>query len=115
MSMSSALERRLRLLYNNVNLRFGVVKGGVGMAVMDAGKVTITLPLGYDDDYTLRVLIHELTHHAMPGELAAWGAFEEDILNRVVEPRMMFWITERAKTHAWWVKRLNQAKEESDV
>ena len=111
MSMSSALERRLRLLYNNVNLRFGVVKGGVGMAVMDAGKVTITLPLGYDDDYTRRVLIHALTHHAMPGELAAWGDYEEDILNRVVEPRMMQHITERARIHAWWLRRLKQARE----
>jgi len=109
----SKLERRLRLLFDNCEVRFGPVKGGVGQTTMDAGKVVVTLPTGYDDDYTLRVLIHELTHHAMPGELAAWGAFEEDILNRVVEPRMMFWITERARTHQWWVKRLNQAKEEA--
>lgn len=107
----SKLESRLRLLFAASRVKFGPLKGCLGHTTMDAGNVVITLAPGYDDDYTLRTLLHELTHKAMPGELAAWGSFEEDIITRVVEPRLMFWLNEHPRRHAWWIKQLAAARE----
>jgi hypothetical protein len=107
----SVLERRLRLLFAACKVKFAKRKTSFADVLMDAGTVVITLPPGYDDDYTLRTLLHELTHKAMPGELAAWGAFEEDIIMRVIEPRLMHWLNEHPKRHSWWLKQLSRARE----
>lgn len=74
-------------------------------------RFTITLPPEQDDDYTLRTLFHELCHVSLPGELSAFGVFEEDILIRVLEPRLMDHVTNRPRKHQWWMKRLREAKE----
>lgn len=108
----SKLESRLRLLLAACKVRIAPLKGGtLGHTTMDNGGVVITLAPGYDDDYTLRTLLHELTHKAMPGELASFGSFEEDIIMRVLEPRLMFWLNEHPKRHAWWMRQLKAIRE----
>lgn len=108
----SKLESRLRLLLAACKVRIAPLKGGtLGHTTMDGGNVAITIAPGFDDDYTLRVLIHELTHKAMPGELAAFGSFEEDILARVIEPRLMFWLVEHPRRHAWWMRQVKAIRE----
>lgn len=105
------LEARLRLLFEASTVRFRKLKRAYAQITMDAGTSTITLPLGYDDDFTLRLLLHELSHKAMVAELAALGDFEEDFINRVIEPRMMLWLSHRKKSLAWWLRRLKQARD----
>ena len=75
------------------------------------GTATIRLPPELDDDYTLRTLLHELMHISIHAELGAFGAFEEDIMIRVLEPRMMGWLTEHPRHQAWWLKKLRVARE----
>jgi hypothetical protein len=83
----------------------------------DMGGFKITLPTEhhqgktYDDEYLLQTLFHELTHVSMPGELWAWGDFTEDILTRVVEPRLMAHLANEPKVQAWWLKALKKLKE----
>lgn len=111
---TATLERRLRLLFDSSTVRFAKLKDPTIASVdMDYGKVVITLPPGYDDDYTLRLLFHELVHMAMPGELSAMGEWEEDILRRVAEPKLMELMLKRPRRHEWWLKRLRTIREAS--
>ena len=104
---TATVERRLRLLFANSVVRYGKLKRPTFACVtMENGKHTITLPRGQDDDYLLRTLFHELMHTAMPGELAAFGSWEERILERVAEPLLMEYVTSHPRVHAWWLKRL---------
>ena len=108
----SRLEKRLRYAFECSSIvwrkphaeRFAEV-------VADAGGKVISLPPGYDDDYTLRTLLHELCHVAIPGELGAFGVFEEDILMRVLEPRLMAHLVECPRKHAWWLRKLREARD----
>lgn len=104
------IERRCRLLFDSCRVQFGSLKTSSACTTMDAGRTVVTLPHGFDDDYTLRTLLHELVHLAHPGELAALGGFEEDFLNRVIEPRLMFWLVGKPRRHAWWVKRIRDLR-----
>ena len=109
------MEKRLRFAYECSTIRWKHPKDDQFACVTpDAGKHLIELPPGFDDDYTLRTLIHELCHVAIPGELGAFGTFEEDILMRVLEPRMMHHLIERPRKHAWWLNRLKEAREAND-
>lgn len=107
----SRLEKRLRFAFECSTVRWADPKRERFAAVTaDAGSKVIVLPPGFDDDYTLRTLLHELCHVAIPGELGAFGSFEEDILLRVLEPRMMHYLVERPRIHAWWVRKLREAR-----
>jgi hypothetical protein len=72
------------------------------------GTNTITLPnpAKWDDDYMLRTYLHELCHIALPGELSALGSFEEPIIERILEPILMFHILRRPRIHEWWLRRI---------
>lgn len=72
----------------------------------DAGSVLITLPPGFDDDYTLRYLLHELCHSTIPSELASFGAFEEPIIERVLEPALIAHLLDSPRKHSWWLNQL---------
>jgi hypothetical protein len=112
MLTTPAVEKRLRLLFANSVVRFGKLKRPtLACTTMEAGKHVITLPDGHDDFYTLRVLFHELIHLALPGELAAFGTWEESIIERVAEPELMHWITGRPRVQAWWLKQLSALRE----
>lgn len=106
------LEKRLRFAFECSTVRWKHPKAEqFASVVADAGNKVIELPPGYDDDYTLRTLLHELCHVAIPGELGAFGDFEEDILMRVLEPRLMSHLVERPKKHSWWLKKLREVRE----
>ena len=112
MLTTAAVEKRLRLVFAAHVVRFGKLKKPtLAVVTMDAGKAVITLPRGYDDYMTLMMLLHELMHFAMPGELAAWGEWEEDMLERVAEPRLMQWIVGHPRAYAWWLKNLRALRE----
>lgn len=107
----SRLEKRLRFAFECSTIRWSQPKNERFAAVTaDAGQKVIILPPGCDDDYTLRTLFHELCHVAIPGELGAFGAFEEDILLRVLEPRLMHHLVERPRKHSWWLRKLREAR-----
>jgi hypothetical protein len=106
------LEKRLRYAFECSSIVWRTPRAEqFAKIIADAGDKVISLPPGYDDDYTLRTLFHELCHVAIPGELGAFGVFEEDILMRVLEPRLMTYLVERPRKHAWWLKKLREAKE----
>ena len=110
----SRLEKRLRFAFECSTVRWANPKDEQFAAITaDAGKKVIYLPPGYDDDYTLRTLFHEIAHVAIPGELGAFGDFEEDILMRVIEPRLMHHLTECPRKQAWWLKKLREAREQA--
>ena len=107
------LEKRLRFAFECSTVRWANPKDDQFAAVTaDAGQKVIYLPRGYDDDYTLRTLFHELCHVAIPGELGAFGDYEEDILMRVLEPRLMNHLVERPRKHAWWLRKLREVREQ---
>jgi hypothetical protein len=104
---ASRLEKRLRFAFECSTVMWANPKDEQFAAITaDAGKKVIYLPPGYDDDYTLRTLFHELAHVAIPGELGAFGEYEEDILLRVLEPSLMQHLVERPRKHAWWLRKL---------
>jgi hypothetical protein len=108
------LEKRLRFAFECSTIVWAAPKHDQFAAVLaNAGEKTIYLPSGYDDDYTLRTLFHELCHIAIPGELGAFGVFEEDILLRVLEPRLMHHLVERPRKHAWWLRKLQEVREQA--
>ena len=86
-------------------------KNRYAMVVSENGIHQITLPPDRDEFYTLQTLIHELCHVAIPGELGAFGAFEEDIIMRVLEPAMMNWLTEHPRSLRWWLNKIRNLKE----
>ena len=107
----SRLEKRLRYAFDCSTIVWKKPKADTFASVTaDAGAKVIHLPPGYDDDYTLRTLFHELCHVAVPGELGAFGEFEEDILMRVLEPRLMQHLVECPRKHSWWLKKLREAR-----
>lgn len=109
----ASLEKRLRFAFDCSTVRWKAPKAEQFARVdADAGKKVISLPPGYDDDYTLRTLFHELCHVAIPGELGAFGVYEEDIIMRVLEPRLMHHLVERPRKHAWWLRKLRELREE---
>lgn len=109
----ASLEKRLRFAFECSTVVWSKPKDEQFAAITaDAGRKVIYLPPGYDDDYTLRTLFHELAHVAMPGELGALGDFEEDILLRVIEPRIMQHLVERPRKHAWWLKKLREVRDQ---
>ena len=111
MSMTPAsLERRLRFQFDCSTVRWVTPKTDrFASVVADKGKKEIDLPPGYDDYYTLRTLFHELSHVAMPGELAAFGNMEEEVLERVIEPRLMAYVLSRPRIHEFWLAKLREA------
>jgi predicted methyltransferase len=106
----STLEKRLRYLLDCSRVRFRKLKGCTGRMDVDLGQVTISLAPGFDDDTTLRILIHELCHLAMPGELYALGVFEEMVIARVLEPQLIDYIAAESKRQAWWLTRLKKLR-----
>ena len=113
MSLTAAsLEKRMRFLLDTAKVVWRKpTKHMWAYMQPSSGQVTIALPPGKDDDYTLRYLLHELSHYALPGELAAFGAFEEDIIERVLEPRLIEYVLKYRTKHEWWIKRLRELKE----
>lgn len=108
----SRLEKRLRFALKCSRIRWRKASPNRFASVEPNGGIAVIhLPPGHDDDYTLRTLLHELMHVAIHAELGSFGAFEEDIMIRVLEPRMMGWLTEHPRVQAWWLKRLREAKE----
>lgn len=106
------LEKRLRFQLDCSRIVWKRARRGqFAKVVAESGQNIIYLPPGHDDDFTLRTLLHELMHVAIPGELAAFGIFEEDILERVLEPRMMDHLLRHPAKQAWWLKRLKSARE----
>jgi hypothetical protein len=110
----SRLEKRLRFALDctKVVWRKEPFRSHFAQVTADKGNKVVVLPLGHDDDFTLRTLFHELCHVAIPGELGAFGAFEEDILERVLEPRLMEHLLNRPRKHSWWLKKLAETREE---
>lgn len=109
---AARLEKRLRYAFECSSIVWKKPKNEQFAAVIaDAGGKTIYLPPGYDDDYTLRTLLHELCHVAIPGELGAFGDFEEDILMRVLEPALMDYLVNHPRSHSWWLRKLREARE----
>lgn len=106
----SSLEKRLRFQFDCSTIRWRHPKDEMFASVVaDSGRKVIDLPPGYDDWYTLRTLFHELCHVAVPGELAAFGKFEEPILERVLEPALMHYVMEHPRIHEAWLKRLRDS------
>ena len=82
------------------------------MVVAEQGqRHRIILPPDADDDYVLRTLLHELLHVTVPGELGAFGVFEEPILERVLEPLMLDYLLRRPKKHERWLAAVKKARE----
>lgn len=54
----------------------------------------------------MATLIHELLHIALPSELAAFGTFEEPILERVLEPDILAYVQSKPAKLRWWLARL---------
>jgi hypothetical protein len=109
----AALERRLRFSLACSTIKWRKLKKPTfAMVTADQGQHhLITLPRGWDDDFTLRALLHELLHVTVPGELGAFGVFEEDILERVLEPRLMDHLLRHPRKQAFWLKALKKARE----
>jgi hypothetical protein len=114
----SRLEKRLRFQLECSTIVWKKPKSSAFASVTaDAGKKRIVMPLAhplgksYDDWYLLQTLFHELAHVAVPGELGAFGNMEEDVLERVIEPRLMAWVVKRPRIHAWWLRKLREAKD----
>ena len=109
---ASRLEKRLRFQLDCSTIVWRKAKSDqFAKVVADAGSKVVSLPPGYDDYFTLQALVHELAHVAIPGELGAFGEFEEDILERVIEPAMMDHLLNSPRKHAWWLKKLREARE----
>jgi len=103
------LEKRLRFAFDCSTVVWKKSSGWVlAKADVDKGRTIVTLPAGYDDDFTLRTLLHELCHVAIHGELASFGIFEEEILVRVIEPVLMEYVTGNTRKHEWWLKKLKE-------
>lgn len=109
----ASLERRLWFMLSCCDIVWRKPrKRTYAMVVAEQGrKHRVTLPTGADDDYTLRTLIHELLHVTVPGELSAFGIFEEDILERVLEPRLMDYLLRTPKRHERWLAAVRKARE----
>lgn len=107
----ASLEKQLRFAFQCSKVVWQKAKPDQFAAMMpDKGISIIYLPPDYDDEFTLRTLIHELAHFAVPAQLGAFGVFEEDILERVIEPRMMHYLINSPRKHAWWLARLKEAR-----
>jgi hypothetical protein len=107
---AASLEKRLRFQMDCSTIRWKDPKTErFASVVADKGLKAIDLPPGYDDFYTLRTLFHELCHVAVPGELAAFGKFEEDVLERVMEPGLMAYVLARPRVHEWWLRKLRES------
>ena len=111
----SRLEKRLRFQLDCSEVRWRKPKkdGTFAQVEADSGKKIIWLPPGFDDHYTLRTMFHELCHVAIPGELAAFGDFQEDVIERVLEPRLMEYMVRHPRSHSWWLKKLRELREAS--
>ena len=108
---ASRLEKRLRFPLSCSTILWRKAKRNCFASVTsDGGQHIIHLPPGYDDDYTLRALLHELCHITIPGELSAFGAFEEEILERVLEPLLMEHLRSCPRKHAWWLNEIRKAR-----
>jgi len=108
----SKLEKRLRFLLDTSTIVWKKASKTTWAYMQpSAGAVTIALPPDKDDDHVLRLLFHELCHYALPGELMAFGEFEEDILGRVLEPKLMEHVTNHRTIQRWWLKRLRELRE----
>jgi hypothetical protein len=108
----SKLEKRMRFLFETTKWIWKKpTKTTWAYMQPHAGQVTICLPPDKDDDYLLRYIFHELIHFALPGELQALGAFEEDIIIRTLEPRLIKHVTDHRTIHKWWIKRLRELRE----
>lgn len=105
---AAALEKRLRLLFAATPIRWQepAERSHFANITMDKGAAYITMPQGFGPYYTLMKLIHELSHKAIPGELAAFGEMEEDILERVVEDWLWDHIVRRPRKHEWWINQM---------
>ena len=107
----SSLEKRLRFqLACSVIVWRKAQPHRFASVTSESGRHRISLPPGYDDWYTLQTLIHELCHVAVPGELGAFGSFQEDIIERVLEPRLVDWLARHPKAQGWWLAKLRAAR-----
>lgn len=107
----SRLEKRLRWALDcSIIVWRAPKKNQFARVTADAGKKVIELPPGHDDFYTLRTLLHELCHVAVPGELGAFGDFEEDVIERVLEPRLMDYLLRNPRKQEFWLKKLRESK-----
>ena len=107
----SRLEKRLRYAFAVSRIVWKKPRGSYADVNSDKGAHVIRIPPEGDDDWQLRSLIHELCHVAIPGELGAFGDFEEDVIERVLEPRMMDHLLRSPRKQAWWLKKLRESKE----
>ena len=108
----AGLERRLwfSLSCSTITWRKPKKRTYAMVTVEEGAHHRIVLPPDADDDYTLRTLIHELLHVTVPGELGAFGVFEEDILERVLEPRLMDYLLRSPKKHERWLAAVRKAR-----
>lgn len=105
----AALNKRMLYVFETVKVRFGKPKSCEAIVSPSQGQVTpITIPRGFDDDYTLRYIFHELAHVVLPGELSAFGEFEEDIIVRVLEPAWIRYVTSNGRRHARWLANVKR-------
>lgn len=109
----AALERRLWFMLACSDIVWRKPKKRCyAMVVAEQGqRHRISLPPDADDDYVLRTLLHELLHVTIPGELSAFGVFEEPILERVLEPLMLDHLLRHPKKHARWLAAVRKARE----
>ena len=108
--MAVSLEKRLRFQFECSVIHWKKPKKDQFAHVSaENGKKVIDLPPGYSDDYTLRTLFHELSHVAIPGELSAFMDWEEDLLEKVVEPNLMAYVLSEPRLHEFWLSKLKEA------
>ena len=110
MLTAASLNKRMLFVFKTVKMRYGKLKSCEAIVSPRQGgdPTPITIPRGFDDDYTLRYVFHELSHIVLPGELGAFGEFEEDIIIRVLEPAWIRYVTANGRRHAAWISNLKR-------
>lgn len=109
MLTDAALNKRMLFVFETVRMRYGHLKTAEAQVTpRHAEAAAITIPHGFDDDYTLRYVFHELLHIVLPGELGAFGQYEEDIIKRVLEPSLIRYVTDNGRRHARWLNNLKR-------
>jgi hypothetical protein len=85
-------------------------KTTASMTFQGSGTYLLTLPSpALDDDYELRLVLHELSHVSVGPELSPWGApFKEAFLERAIEPFMIQHIIANPTRHSRWLRALKE-------
>lgn len=104
-----SLHSRLKLLADSTRLTYeGCGPSNDAECIMDAGTCTIRISPLIPPARRLPLFLHELCHLALPGELAAFGTFEEAILEQVLEPALLAHINADSRRRRFWTARLEK-------